>query len=143
MARVSAKTETTVPAKGLIADDDARMRKVIRSIVADLALEIIEAEDGRTAVEAWLLHKPNWLTLDLAMRPVDGLTALREIKSADPLAVIVVVTAYDTYAFREAARLAGARAYVLKDDLWKVREALLVARTGPNPSPVHKNRNTN
>ena len=108
------------------------MRKVIRSLVEDLAREIFEAEDGQAAVDAWLLHRPDWVTLDLAMRPVDGLTALREIRSHDPLALVIIITAYDTNAFRQAAKLAGAHAYVLKDDISKVREALIQSRQSPD-----------
>ena len=121
------KPGTERVAKGLIADDDARMRKAIRSMVQDLAREIYEAADGREAVEAYRQHQPGWVTLDLAMSPVDGWTALYEIKAGDPLACIVIVTAHDTEAFRQAARLAGACAYVLKDDLSKIRDAIAPA----------------
>jgi len=121
---MSARVANETAAKGLIADDDARMRRAIRSMVENLANEIFEAEDGRTAVEVYFRHKPGWVTLDLAMSPVDGWTALQEIMARDPLARIVIVTAHDTPAFREAARTAGAAGYVLKDDLSKVRDAI-------------------
>jgi len=122
---MSSTTETARVALGLIADDDARMRNAIRSVVHDLAREILEATDGRMAVDVYIRHKPGWVTLDLAMSPVDGLTALQEIKASDPLACVIIVTAHDTPAFREVARLAGAAGYVLKDDLSKIREVLV------------------
>jgi CheY-like chemotaxis protein len=128
---MSATLTTENGVVGLIADDDARMRKVIRSVVQDLAREICEAGDGREAVEAFRRHKPSWVTLDLAMRPVDGWTALREIRANDPLARVIIVTAHDTTAFREAARLAGACAYILKDDLSKIRDAITAASAHP------------
>ena len=116
--------------KVLIADDCAPMRKMIRSMLDDLAGEIFEAENGQAAIEAYSLHKPDWVTLDLAMQPVDGLAAAWELKSRDPLARIIIVTNHDTEAFRQAARLAGASKYVLKDDLSKVRD-LIAAPCAP------------
>jgi DNA-binding NarL/FixJ family response regulator len=112
----------------LIADDCARMRREIALIVRDLASEIIEADNGAAAIAAWRLHKPDWITLDISMAPVDGLTAAREIRAADPLAKIVIVTAHDNAALRRAAQSFGVSNYVLKDDLLKIRD-LLVPRS--------------
>ena len=115
--------------KILIVDDCAQMRKAIRSMLEDLAGEIFEAADGRAAVEAYFLRKPDWVTLDIAM-PVDGFTAVQEIKSKDPLARVLIVTAYDINAFRTAARLAGACGYILKDDLSQIRN-FVTSSNGP------------
>jgi len=112
---VNATPEIQKAAKGLIADDDARMRSVIRALVLDLAQEIFEAANGRAAPEACFLNHPDWVTLELDMHAVDGLTALRPISAHDPLARIVIVTAHNTKAFREAARKAGTLVCVLRD----------------------------
>jgi two-component system, chemotaxis family, chemotaxis protein CheY len=120
---MNARPATARVATGLIADD-ARMRKAIRTTVQDLAREIHEAEDERAAVEAYLRHKPGWVTMDVDMSPVDGLTGLREIKSINPAALVMIVTAHDTEAFREAARIGGAAAYILKDELSKIRDVI-------------------
>src|SRR5580658_2573305 len=108
--------------KVLIVDDCAEMRHAIRSMVNDRAEEILEAEDGEAAIAAYLLHKPDWVTMDIAMRPMDGLTAVRKIRSHNPLARIVMITGHDTKAFWEAARQAGATDYVRKDDLANIRD---------------------
>ncbi len=115
------------------------MRAAIRAMVDDLVNEVVEAEDGAGAIAAYFLHRPAWVTMDLTMRPVDGLTAVREIKSRDPLARIIIVTVHDTKAFCEAAREAGAIAYIIKDDLEKIRD--LIAPPGASPdstSPTTK-----
>lgn len=111
----------------LIADDCARMRQAIRSILRDLAGEIYEAADGSGAIAAYRSHKPDWATLDIEMQPVDGLTAAREIRAFDPAARIIIVTAYDTAAFRKAAELAGITRFILKDDLTKIRDVIASA----------------
>jgi two-component system, chemotaxis family, chemotaxis protein CheY len=112
-------------AKVLIVDDCARMRQEIRATVDDLVEEFIEAADGGAAIASYLLHKPDWVTMDIAMSPMDGLTAAREIKTRDPLARILVVTAYDTSGFRAAAQASGACAYIRKDNLDSIRNAIL------------------
>jgi len=117
--------------KVLIVDDCAQMRQAIRSTVEDLAEDFVEADGGAAAVRAYLQHKPDWVTLDLAMRPVDGLSALWEIKSRDPQARVLVLTSHDTNAFRQAATLAGASDYILKDDLEKIREVIVPASATP------------
>jgi DNA-binding NarL/FixJ family response regulator len=136
---VNTEPEPHKAAKGLIADDDARMRQIIRALILDLALEIFEAADGRTALDTYLLHNPDWVTLDLDMVPVDGLIALRGIKTHDPLARIVIVTAHDTKAFREAAAQGGAIGYVLKDDLSKIREVLITSFASRKPDRLSAN----
>ncbi len=124
----------------LIVDDCARMRQAIRATVGDLAEDIEEAVDGQAAVEAYFAHRPDWVTMDLGMRPMDGLTAVRAIRSRDPGARIVIVTVENTAAFCEAARRAGASGYLLKDDLIHIREFLeqdsLPVEDRPKPSSV-------
>jgi two-component system invasion response regulator UvrY len=120
--------------KVLIVDDCAPMRQAIRSIVEDLVGEVFEAEDGGMAITAYLKHKPDWVTMDLSMSPVDGLAAVREIRSRDARARILIVTVHNTKAFREAARLAGASGYVLKDDLGKIRDEIDPAGVFPDSS---------
>ena len=131
---MDARPGTKKIGKVLIVDDCAQMRQAIRLTVQDLAREILEAEDGGTAIAAYLQHKPDWVTMDLSMSPVDGLTAVRAIRSRDSHARILIVTVHNIKAFREAARLAGASGYVLKDDLGKIRDEIDPAGTSPDLS---------
>jgi len=62
--------------------------------------------------------------MDVRMNEVDGITATKQIKAADPEARIVIVTNYDDDALRKAAINAGACGYVLKDSLLALREWL-------------------
>ena len=55
--------------------------------------------------------------MDFAMTGVDGITATRLIREADPIARIIIVTNYDGAELREAAHRAGACGYVLKDSV--------------------------
>jgi len=110
--------------KLLIVEDNPTIRRLIRSIVTDLAEEIRECADGSEALTAYKELRPDWVLMDIKMKEVDGLAAARRIRSAYPDARIVMVTNYDEADLREAARAAGARAYVVKEDLFALREIL-------------------
>ena len=114
--------------KILIVDDSSRMRRMIRSIVADLVTEVHECTDGSEASAAYKEQRPDWVLMDIKMNDVDGLTAARQIHTASPEAKIMIVTDYDGADLREAAQLAGACEYVVKEDLLEIRRILL----GPN-----------
>ena len=108
--------------KIMIVDDNGQMRRMIVSLIDDLAEEIIECGDGSLAVRAYNEHRPDWVLMDVEMGRVDGIEATRQIRDAFPDARIVMVTNFDDLELRAAARAAGACRYVLKDDLLEIRE---------------------
>jgi len=89
--------------KLLIVEDSAQMRRMIKSLVSDLATELYECADGAEALSAYREHRPDWVLMDIKMGEVDGLEATREIISAFPEARICIVTNYDDDELREAA----------------------------------------
>jgi CheY-like chemotaxis protein len=101
----------------LIVEDNASVRRLIKTIVAGVAAQIHECADGAEALEAYIAHRPDFVLMDIQMKPVDGITAARRIKAADPAARIIIVTDYDQADLREAARQVGACAFVAKDNL--------------------------
>lgn len=101
----------------LIVEDNRSIRRVIRSVVSRLAEQIYECEDGADAQAAYLQHQPDFVLMDISMKGVDGLTATRQIRKADPRARVVIVTNYDEQDLREEASRAGACGYVLKENL--------------------------
>jgi len=111
--------------KLLIVDDSEEMRGEIRSIVVDLADEIYECSNGSEAMTKYALHDPDWVLMDLVMDQMDGLEATRRLISLYTEAKIVIVTSYDDDYLREAAHAAGARDYVLKDNLFDIRRVLI------------------
>src|SRR5438105_11297528 len=113
--------------KYLIVDDDERIRRMIKTVVADDAAVFFECGDGAQARSCYAEHRPDWVLMDLTMPKVDGLTATRQIKSDDPSARVLIVTANDSVALCEEARGAGACGYVLKENLFNLRHILLTA----------------
>ena len=93
------------------------MRRAIKSLLRKIAHELYECADGEAAIEAYARLRPDWLVMDIEVPVVDGVTATRRILAAFPAASIVLVTSFDDARLRAAAIDAGARAYLLKDDL--------------------------
>lgn len=110
--------------KLLIAEDNEAMRRMICSVVADLADTIVECSDGAAAVAAYGEHHPDWVFMDLRMPGMDGLQATRAIKAEWPEARVVIVTSYNDAKLRAEANRVGADGYVLKEELLALRQML-------------------
>ena len=110
--------------KVLIVDDNEQMRQALRSLIDDLIDECYECADGAESLAAYSAHQPDWVLMDLKMEGMDGLTATRQILAGWPQARVALVTVYNGEELREAARQAGASAYVVKDDMISLRQIL-------------------
>jgi CheY-like chemotaxis protein len=108
----------------LIVEDSEPMRRMIKSLVVDLAETIYECAGGVEALGLYQAHQPDWVLMDIQMEPVDGIIATRQIKAAFPDVKIMMITNYGDPQMREAARLAGASEYVVKENLLDVRRIL-------------------
>jgi CheY-like chemotaxis protein len=112
----------------LIVEDNASMRRLIKSIVSDLADIIDECSDGVEALAAYTEHHPDWVLMDIKMKEMDGIAATRNITTLFPGARVMIVTDYDDEKLRAAACSAGACEYVVKEDLLALRKVLSGAR---------------
>lgn len=108
--------------KFLVVEDDPRVRRMIRSIVADATDTVYECSNGAEAKASYAAFLPDWVLMDLMMPQVDGIAATRQIKIDYPAAKIIIVTSHESRVMREAAEQAGACAYVLKENLLDLRE---------------------
>ncbi len=113
--------------KILIVEDNVEMRRLLRSIVADLADSITECSDGDEAVAAYQaghFTAADRVLMDLHMPHVNGFEATRQLCAVCPEAHIIIVTQDDNARSRHAAQAAGACGYVLKDNLLELRQRL-------------------
>ena len=69
--------------KLLIVEDNQPMRRLIRSLAADLSESITECSDGADARANYAEHHPDWVLMDLMMPQMDGLAATRQILAAN------------------------------------------------------------
>lgn len=106
----------------LIVDDNPRIRGAIKSLFTAPGIECIECESGMQALQKYKETRPSWVLMDIVMPGLNGFEATKKIISEDPNARVVIVTEYGDKEFRAAADAAGAIAYILKEDLGKLRE---------------------
>ncbi len=109
----------------LIVDDSPQMRRLLQSLLAEFASEIVEASSGVEAVRLYFAMRPDWVLMDVRMEGGDGIAATREILRGDSTARVVVLSQYDEPEIREAAAAAGAHAYVHKDNLLGLRKLIV------------------
>jgi CheY-like chemotaxis protein len=101
----------------MIVDDHAEVRRLLRTMLDELASEFTECADGDEAVAAFARQRPDWTIMDIAMKGMNGLEATRRIQKQFANSKIVVLTQHDTPQMRAAALEAGACAFVSKDNL--------------------------
>jgi len=101
----------------LIADDHPMMRAGIAATLrahANIGL-VVEAGNGEEAVDLYDRTLPDVALIDLQMPHMDGLGAIRIIRSRHPEARIIVLSTYGGDARIAAALKAGAKSYVMKN----------------------------
>jgi|SRR5687767_5911687 two-component system chemotaxis response regulator CheY len=125
-------------AKVLIVDDSALSRRTLRRILESAGYEIVEADDGMTALEVYFLEKPNLVLLDLVMKGMYGLDVLVKLREMDPKALVVIASADIQSSTRKMVDEAGALAFVNKPFVSEqVIAAVESALAEGDPSETH------
>ncbi|MBI4337604.1 MAG: response regulator transcription factor [Chloroflexi bacterium] len=103
------------PIRVLIVDDHPMVREGLAAILAsqnDVA--VAEAKNGLEAIEKAQELRPDVILMDLRMPGLNGVDAIRRIKSTDQRAKFIVLTAYENDQDIFQAIEAGAEGYLLK-----------------------------
>ena len=99
----------------LVVDDSMLMRRMVSETLVDCGWEVVaEGCNGQEAVEAYLQHHPEAVTLDIVMPGTDGLFALERILQMDPEAKVVVVSALNQTKLISEAIRKGAQDFIAK-----------------------------
>jgi CheY-like chemotaxis protein len=106
----------------LVVDDVEDTRYLMRLELERLGYLVIEAEDGKRAVEMAQKDRPDIILMDLSLPVMDGFAATEKIRASDGLQTIpiIAVTAHQETDFRAGAKAVGFNAYVTKpiDIIW-------------------------
>jgi DNA-binding response OmpR family regulator len=101
------------PARILVVDDEANIRRIVSSYLRADGFEVVEAADGRTALAAFARSSPDLVILDVMMPGGDGIEVLRELRRRSDVYVIML-TARAEETDRVIGLSVGADDYVTK-----------------------------
>ncbi|MGH2900176.1 MAG: response regulator transcription factor, partial [Solirubrobacteraceae bacterium] len=87
-------THSSAPPRVVVADDSGVMRRLLRQALETAGMNVVgAAADGDEALVLCRRHRPEVMTLDLAMPGRDGIGVLRALRETDLPTVVVVVSA--------------------------------------------------
>lgn len=99
----------------LIVDDLPFMRFLLRNAVEQAGYRVAEeAIDGRRAVRSYLRHPGSLVLMDINMPVMDGIAALRQIRSLDQDARVIMCSTIDEEEMILKALNLGAMDYIVK-----------------------------
>jgi CheY-like chemotaxis protein len=121
-------------AKILVVDDSGWARRMLRQTLEPLGHELVEAGSGMAGLEAFAVHAPDVVLLDLTMEDVGGLEVLTRLREIDPSVRVIVVSADIQRSTGREVAAAGAFRFLGKPaDPAELVEAVdaALAREGP------------
>jgi CheY-like chemotaxis protein len=92
----------------LVADDNDVAQRLCRRVLEKAGYTVLIAADGLQAVEVALSQRPAMILMDVAMPGIDGIEAMRRIKTEIPNQPIVIASAHSMASDRERFLAAGA-----------------------------------
>ncbi|HEY9502603.1 MAG TPA: response regulator [Pyrinomonadaceae bacterium] len=100
----------------LVAEDSHDTRRMLKRAFELKGYRVLEATNGREALNLTKQYSPNLLIIDLNMPELDGFETIRlvrELKEAQDLP-IVAITAFDVYGMEQAVLDQGCNEYLTK-----------------------------
>ncbi len=72
----------------LVVDDDPHIREVVAFAVEKAGMGVVQASDGRQALDMAAKHKPDLLVLDISMPEMDGLEVCRTLRKSSDVPIL-------------------------------------------------------
>ena len=101
-------------ARILVVDDSGLARRRARSILEGAGYEVLEAEDGMSALERYFVARPDVVVLDLVMKGMYGLDVLAKLREMDQGVKVIVVSADVQTSSQQLVNDAGAAGFLIK-----------------------------
>ena len=100
----------------MLVDDHAVVRMGFKMLLeSDSDIKVVaEAENGETAIKAYVEHKPNIVVMDITMPGMGGIEAIERILAKDSNARILVLSAHEDSVHPKRVLNAGAMGYLTK-----------------------------
>ena len=115
----------------LIVEDNPIMQRMYARTMEESGMAVSLAEDGAGVQDIALTDRPDIILMDMMLPGMNGIDALKTLKSNEQTAAIPVImlSAYDDPDFMQQALDAGASRYLTKDSLEPRQIAELVQQT--------------
>jgi len=99
----------------MMVDDSPSMRMLLRAALTDLGYDVVEAEDGVSALEKLGSVEPDLLITDINMPRLDGFGLIAQVRGAGRRNLpILVLTTESSDEKKQRARQAGATGWIVK-----------------------------
>lgn len=102
--------------KALVVDDEPYMHRLLEYHLRRAGFQLLNARNGREAVELAQRELPDVIVMDLMMPEMDGLSALKELKQVEATRSIpvIMITASAQQVTRQEAEASGAALFLTK-----------------------------
>jgi two-component system KDP operon response regulator KdpE len=97
----------------IVIEDEAQIRRFLRTSLVAEGYQVIEAETGRQGLLEAANRKPDMLILDLGLPDMDGVKVVREIRAWSTVPIIILSARSQEYD-KISALDAGADDYLVK-----------------------------
>lgn len=108
--------------KALVIDDDEMDLELLRLLLTKEGYEVLSTADGPQGIMLYKTHRPAFVFLDLGLPSLNGIEVLKEIRSFDERAKVILITGYGSVESAVAAMKHGALDFVEKT--WDAAEML-------------------
>jgi two-component system, chemotaxis family, chemotaxis protein CheY len=98
----------------MVVDDAMFMRKKCAQVLIQNGYTVVEAGNGREAVEAYKANKPDAVLMDITMPDMDGIQALKALMELDPTCKVSMCSAMGQQSMVIEALKIGAKDFVVK-----------------------------
>jgi len=102
------------PGRLLVVDDQRNMRVTTAIVLRQAGYEVVEAEDGASALQRLAAEPFDVVLTDLRMGEIDGMEVLRSAVELSPLVQVIVMTAFGSIGSAVEAMRRGAYDYIAK-----------------------------
>jgi two-component system KDP operon response regulator KdpE len=101
------------PTSILVVDDEPQIRRFLRTSLAAQDYDVLEAENGREALDLARQHRPDLMILDLGLPDIDGIEVITQLRVQSAMPIIVLSSRDDEQIKVKALDL-GADDYITK-----------------------------
>jgi DNA-binding response OmpR family regulator len=92
--------------------------ELLKIILSKEGYSVISTADGPQGIVLYQHHRPELVFLDLGLPSMSGIEVLKEIRTFDPSAQVILITGYGSEGSEQTARQLGAIEYIEKS--WNI-----------------------